>query len=202
MSREFEYIPWLKFVIFFFFLPSLEKTFCKNKRKKEKKKTKYTYIKRFRILDSSSPLSKSHPLDTTTRFQTIRSATPGKEKKKKKFNLPAVQIDEDEAEERRGEKRKDFFPCEFSRTSRFILDKGEAPFGIISWLGSWLREIMSSSRRSRCCARHIRRMVANRRERPCLWSPLILSQDFFFDETDSLRSSSSSSSPCDDPPAR
>lgn len=55
---------------------------------------------------TQAPLSKSHPLDTTTRFQTIRSATPGKEKKKK-FNLPAVQIDEDEAERREKKRREE-----------------------------------------------------------------------------------------------
>lgn len=178
MSREFEYIPWLKFVIFFF-LPSLEKTFCKNKRKKEKKRQNTRTSKDFESW-TQAPLCRNRIHSIQRRVSKPFDRPRQVKKKKKKFNLPAVQIDEDEAEERRGEKRKDFFPCEFSRTSRFILDKGEAPFGIISWLGSWLREIMSSSRCSRCCARQIRRMVANRRERPCLWSPLILSQDFFF----------------------
>lgn len=37
MSREFEYIPWLKFVIFFFFYLLSRKPFAKIKERKKKK---------------------------------------------------------------------------------------------------------------------------------------------------------------------
>lgn len=199
MSREFEYILWLlfKFVTFFFFLPSLEKTFCKNKRKKKKIKCNHVY---HNISNPGLKLPCRNRIHSIQRRVSKPFDRPRQVKKKKKIQFTSCPDWRGWGrEERKEEKRRDFFSCEFfySRTSRFILDKGEAPFGIISWRGPWLRETPSSSRRSRCCARQIRRMVTNRRERPVPFDSI---SGFFFDETDSLRSSSSSSS-CDDPSA-
>lgn len=67
------------------YLPFLEKIFCSQK---------YRKISNFFIFFLHS---------IQMRFQTIRSG-----KKKKEFNLPAVQIDEE---------RRDFFSCEFSYSS-------------------------------------------------------------------------------------
>lgn len=84
MSREFEYIPWLKFVIFFF-LPSLEKTFCKNKRKKEKKRQNTRTSKDFESW-TQAPLCRNR-IHSIQRRVSKPFDRPRQVKKKKKNSI-------------------------------------------------------------------------------------------------------------------